>query len=523
MAYQLHHIYTKEIPAAEELEKLSNAQLDSMTKSLQDDIALIQEETLAMTNYWQAHRDASTVAAANGGGGAGGGGAGGDGFGDAPGYGMMPSDNMASMGDVDDGMGVAAAMAAVTTGGGGGGRRKGKAYRRKSEEHRALILTVDDKMTVVGEEHERVKAETQAAKDASLESRELMYATLSEAEARIDELALAQTYFNRDVVAGDPAGAAERLAAYIADRPAQCDRQLRNLKRKAAMVQLQLNKLEQQLDSAGDQGDKFFRIDFDQLKIENQQYSERLADKEKELKQLKTTTTRTVQTLNALTDRLSQLLAQQGDATRDLQMRREHCKKLEKELGEVQGGGAAARARNVSLKIQHESVKVPKVEEYIAQKAEEYELRKAVGNWRRKVEIARGHVHVLKQKSREAKRQTAAAAEARAALMLPGGGGNVRATIAGLRGTFGAGGGGGGGGGAAAAASAGPSPAPMAASGSALGAAPAAAAVPGSATASVPRGSGRSGRSVTSGIEAIPAPPPAAASSGIRNPRPRPT
>ena len=462
MAYQLHPIYIRDMPRADELEQLSNAQLDMFNKTLQDELSLIQEETIAMTNHSQARRDAEAGKAAGGGGGAGG--AGGDGSGEGLDGGEFGDDVAA----------VAATVAVVTSTSTGGGKRRGKGYRRKSSEQKQLILAVHDKMAVIAEEHERLKDETQRAKESSVEARDLMHATRTESENRINELALARTYFARDVVDGEPASAAERLVNYIADRPRHYQRQLRKLEEKSALMQQQLRKLEQQLDATGDTGDKFIRIDYDQLTIENQQYSERLADKEKELKQLKTMTTRTVQTLNSLTDRLSQLLGEQTSSARDLNMRREHCAKLEKELLEVRAGGGVARGKNTSLKIQHESVKVPKVEEYIFQKAEEHDLRKAVGNWRRKVEIARGHVHVMKQKARETHRQAVAAAEARSALLQPSSSGfNFRATMASLRG-----------GGAVATDGASPQR--------------------------------TSGRSATSGAEAIPAPPPAAASSGMR-------
>jgi cell fate (sporulation/competence/biofilm development) regulator YmcA (YheA/YmcA/DUF963 family) len=78
-------------------------------------------------------------------------------------------------------------------------------------------------------------------------------------------------------------------------------------------------------------------------------------------------------------------------------LRLEHVEKLKAEIEQVKKEGAVAQKKNTALKIQHESVKVPLVEDYIAQKAETYELQKAVQNWRRKVEIANGHVAVMKQ------------------------------------------------------------------------------------------------------------------------------
>lgn len=407
MSVQLHPIYIRGMPTNEELEALSHSQLEMFIKTLGDEIALIQEEIVAMTNYSGLRRDDegnNRAGADFSGDGTGfdGGGFGGDG---------PVGDDVAG---VIGGFGAAAAgtgMKAAT------GKRRGQRYKTNEEQVKEMIMTVEDKMVVITEEHERVKTETQEAKERAVESRDLMAATKSEADSRIAELALAQTYFFRDVVAGDPATAMERLLGYIHNRPAQYQKQLRKLEEKSAMIHGQLRKLEQQLENAGGEtGDKFIRIDFDQLKIENQQYTERLADKEKELKSLKTTTTRTVQTLNSLMDRLTQLTTEQSNHMSDLDMRKDHRKRLEKELEQVRKDCTAARGKNQSLKIQHESVKVPKVEQYISERSEEFELKKAVQNWRRKVEIARGHVHVMKQKARASKRQSMAEAEARASL-----------------------------------------------------------------------------------------------------------
>jgi predicted RNase H-like nuclease (RuvC/YqgF family) len=101
--------------------------------------------------------------------------------------------------------------------------------------------------------------------------------------------------------------------------------------------------------------------------------------------------------LNSLTDKLNALTVEQSQLRKELRSRKEYVDKINSDIEQAHKEAAAAQKKNTALKIQHESVKVPKVEDYIAQKAEMFELQKAAMNWKRKVEIAAGHVAVMKQ------------------------------------------------------------------------------------------------------------------------------
>lgn len=59
-------------------------------------------------------------------------------------------------------------------------------------------------------------------------------------------------------------------------------------------------------------------VDFDQLKIENQQYMEKIEERNNELLKLKLSTSRTVQVLNNLKSALSDLVAQGHDLRKQI-------------------------------------------------------------------------------------------------------------------------------------------------------------------------------------------------------------
>jgi hypothetical protein len=294
---------------------------------------------------------------------------------------------------VDDG---AAAHAQATTAAAVGKRGRGQRYRRKSSEQRSLILSVEDKTTIAAQESERLKGEKERAERLSEDARELFRATLEEALNRTKEVKMEMAHFRREVT-GDKGVSADKVLKYMAERPEELRRHISKTREKIQQQQQQIQKYMGQLRQREDVGEAFHEIDFSQLEIENHQFMERIEQKNEELVELKGTTTRTVQTLNGLTDKLGALTSDQVQLRKELKLRLEHVEKLKAEIEQVKKEGAVAQKKNTALKIQHESVKVPLVEDYIAQKAETYELQKAVQNWRRKVEIANGHVAVMKQ------------------------------------------------------------------------------------------------------------------------------
>lgn len=73
------------------------------------------------------------------------------------------------------------------------------------------------------------------------------------------------------------------------------DNMIEKLELKNHSLQTQRWKLSQRVAQKEEMSDMLHAVDFDQLKIENQQYLERVEEKNAELLQLKVTTGRTVQ------------------------------------------------------------------------------------------------------------------------------------------------------------------------------------------------------------------------------------
>jgi chromosome segregation ATPase len=348
-------LYTKEYPTLDELEGYTQADLQAFQRSLEDDVGLLEEETRIFGAYLKAQKDKD-----------------------------------ATLSKLDEEEQEAEQQQ------GGGGKRRGRAYRRRSTDQKEVYLGMEDKQTVLLAEQEVLRTERDKNARFAEDARDLLSATIEEAQNRIKEVKLEMAYFKREVV-NDKVPSADKLLKYFQDRPNNKEQYIKKLQDKCVQLQQHISKSQHQLRQREDVGEAFHAIDFDQLKIENHQFNERIEQKNLELVELKGTTTRTVQTLNSLTDRLNGLMLEQTQLRRELKSRKEYVEKLNTDIEAVKTEADGAQKKNTALKIQHESVKVPKVEDYIAQKAEMYELNKAALNWRRKVEIAAGHVSVMKQ------------------------------------------------------------------------------------------------------------------------------
>ena len=81
--------------------------------------------------------------------------------------------------------------------------------------------------------------------------------------------------------------AAERLTQYFEMKIKAKEQQIEKLKSKNLSLKTGCTKLEAQLQHKEEMGEVFLPIDFDQLKIENQQYLEKIEERNNELLKLK--------------------------------------------------------------------------------------------------------------------------------------------------------------------------------------------------------------------------------------------
>ena len=240
--------------------------------------------------------------------------------------------------------------------------------RRHSSTHKDVLLSLEDKQHIGNSEVEHLKREREKEEKDMDKSLEMIRACIEEAEVRIAETRKDSFDFNREI--SDKYIVAEKILKYFEEKLKEKERHTAKLKGKTAALKSQINKHEHQLKQREDMGEVLAPIDFDQLKIENQQFLERIELKNKELVKLKLTTGNTVQTMNTLTERLNRYTQEQTVLKKEITLKQGHLESLQRSIQQVVAEKEVAERKNVALRLQHEAVKVPKVEDYIQQKAE---------------------------------------------------------------------------------------------------------------------------------------------------------
>ena len=235
-------------------------------------------------------------------------------------------------------------------------------------------------------------------------------ASMEETDVRISEIKKDAYEFKRDIVTGAEnfrtgKTIAEKAVRYMEEKLRAKGAMAEKLRLKNMTLKSQIQKMEGQLQQKEDMGEVLHVIDFDQLKIENQQYLEKIEERNNELLRLKLTTGNTVQVLNTLKHKLNNLTAESEWLKRETTQRKETLAKISEEIARVeQEKEQAARADRKMRRETESQSNMPQVLDYVQQKADMYDLERSVGSWRRKVEIA----------EMEAKRYTGLAQKQRA-------------------------------------------------------------------------------------------------------------
>ncbi|RNE99367.1 hypothetical protein TraAM80_08234 [Trypanosoma rangeli] len=279
--------------------------------------------------------------------------------------------------------------------------RRGQAYSRKLVDTTDVYVALEDRVAMFTKERDRLRQQRDRDEREGEHLRNLLTATVKEAVGRSKELRLELLQLQREVLnEGSSTASSDDLLRFMDKRYDRQAKYLDKLNVQCAAAERKITQTQLQIRQRHAAGEAFHAIDFEQLRIENQQFNERIERKNLELVELKGTSTRTVQTLNSLMDTLNGLTTEQNRLRKDLKSRREYLARLQREMVSVAHEADVAERKNATIKAQHEAVRVPKIEHYVAQKAEEYELKKAQRNWKRKVEIAEGQLCLIQQQIR---------------------------------------------------------------------------------------------------------------------------
>lgn len=216
---------------------------------------------------------------------------------------------------------------------------------------------------------------------------------MEEADLRLAETKKENYEFERDITKGAADGStgkviAEKVVRYFEDRIRGRDTLIEKLRLKNSTLKVQKKKLHLQLKQKEEMGEVLHEVDFNQLKIENQQYLEKIDERNQDLLRLKLMAGNTLQVLNTYKKKLHTLTMESERLKSEITSRNELLTKIDSETGGVEAERFKAEKINRKLRQQLADFRVPEVMEYVSEKADLYELQKKVKSWERKVEIA---------------------------------------------------------------------------------------------------------------------------------------
>ncbi|XP_077982836.1 cilia- and flagella-associated protein 263-like [Glandiceps talaboti] len=263
---------------------------------------------------------------------------------------------------------------------------------------RHLKLTAEQKCDIAQREIEELREEIEKLKEDSEKVLDTYRAIMEEADMRLTEIKKASYEFDRDIVKGsvNPRSdkvVAEKVVRYFDDKLRQRDTLIEKLRLKNSTLKVQKKKLQLQLKQKEEMGEVLHEVDFQQLKIENSQYLEKIDERNQDLLRLKLMAGNTLQVLNTYKKKLYTLTMESDRLKTEISSRNELLSRIDTETEQVEVERAKAEKLNRKLRQQLDDYKVPEVVEYVREKADLYELNKTVRSWERKVEIAEMALH----------------------------------------------------------------------------------------------------------------------------------
>jgi chromosome segregation ATPase len=180
----------------------------------------------------------------------------------------------------------------------------------------------------------------------------------------------------------------EKIERYFNERLKTRESLTNKLRDRSSGIKRNIVRLENQLRQKEEMGETLHEVDFNQLKIENKQYLDKIDEKNIELILLKRQVGRATQLLNRYKDDLQKL----NKNFADIQQRIEKQKNLYIHTKDDMEDASSEQSRVAKihnhLAEQTENYHVPEVLDYVKKKALLYNLERDCEVWERKVEIA---------------------------------------------------------------------------------------------------------------------------------------
>ncbi|KAM4614542.1 cilia- and flagella-associated protein 263 isoform 1-T1 [Discoglossus pictus] len=273
-------------------------------------------------------------------------------------------------------------------------RSRRRSRSRSLMQERLQRLTIEQKCELVQKELEEMKAEVQRDHESAERIMQSYKARMEEAEIRNTEIKKAKYEFERDIIKPELSskkgerGSPDKIIHYMEEKTRARDSLVDKLRLKNTSLKVQKKKFQLQLKQKEEMGEILHEVDFQQLKIENAQFLERIDERNQDMLQLKLTTAEALQLLNTYKKRLHNMTTESSNLVKEIIGRKEMLQKIELETQVVEKERQKAESLNKRLRKQLSDYRVPEVMEYVQEKMELEELERNMRTWERKVELA---------------------------------------------------------------------------------------------------------------------------------------
>merc|ERR1712241_1666604 len=176
-------------------------------------------------------------------------------------------------------------------------------------------------------------------------------AIMEETDMRLSEMKKESYEFERDILKGSvnhrtSKVIAEECLRYFDDKLRARDTLIEKLRLKNSTLKVQKKKLMLQLKQKEEMGEVLHEVDFNQLKIENQQYLEKIDERNQDLLRLKFMSTNTLQVQNSYKKKLTTMTKESERLQSEISMREELQTRIQSETEVVEVERAKAEMIN---------------------------------------------------------------------------------------------------------------------------------------------------------------------------------
>ena len=180
----------------------------------------------------------------------------------------------------------------------------------------------------------------------------------------------------------------EKIDRYLIERLKARESLINKLRDRSSGLRRQITRLDAQLRQKEETGETLNEVDFNQLKIENKQYLDKIDEKNIDLIQRKRQVGRVTQSLNRQKDELQKQTKELIDTQQRIDKQRTIHEHAEQEIVVAKHDQFRVTRVHHHLAEQTENYQVPEVLDYVKKKALLYNLERDCAVWERKLEIA---------------------------------------------------------------------------------------------------------------------------------------